>query len=152
MPRSKHPGNYPETFPKLLSAAGNVPAGITIPFASVQELMRTRGSMYGYINALEAHEEGLHIAFDLRLSPKFRQIKLTADKATHTLLLQDRRFTSEGMAIASVLAGLELSDEPSNTTPVEMPSVEPDTQQEDLIHKLFGPKEATSNTTGDKPK
>lgn len=146
MPRSRHPGNYPETFAKLLAAAANVPSGITIPFANTQELMRTRSSMYAYITALDKQEESLTISFELRLSPAFRQIKLTADKATNTLLLQNRRFTSEILAIESVLAGLP--DVPiqqdNNATPLEMPPTEVDTTQEDLIHKLFHP---TSNTT-----
>ena len=96
--------------------------------------------MYGYINALEAHEEAKQISYELRLSPAFRQIKLTADKDTRTLLLQNRRFTSEIMAIESVLSGMGLSNEPANTTPIEMPTASADTQQEDLIHKLFGDK------------
>lgn len=139
MPRSKHPGNYPATFAKLLAAAENPPAGITIPFATTQELMRTRSSMYAYITALDKQEEDNAISFELRLSPAFRQIKLTADKATNTLLLQNRRFTSEILAIESVLAGLPPIDiqQDNNTTPLEMPSTDPDVTQEDLIHKLF---------------
>lgn len=140
MPRSRHPGNYPETFAKLLAAAANVPRGITIPFANTQELMRTRSSMYAYITALDKQEEDMDISFDLRLSPAFRQIKLTADKPSNTLLLQNRRFTSEIMAIEQVLAGLPPQPD-TNTTdePFEMPSPDPtpDQTQEDLIHKLF---------------
>lgn len=123
-----------------MQAAANVPAGISIPFANKQELLRTRANIYAYINALEVQEEANQISFDLRLSPAYRQIRLMADKATNSLLLQNRRFSGESMAIESVLSGLGLSDEPANTTPIEMPSVDVDAEQEDLIHNLFRKK------------
>lgn len=104
MSRSKKPEIYPPLYRALLERARGKPEGITIPFGTKQELMKTRAGIYAYVNAVAKQEEEREIMYELRVSPAFHQIGLSVHGMELRLL--DKDFDPGCMAIRKALEGI----------------------------------------------
>ncbi len=109
MPRSRNPENYPTSFKAALERATSAEAGLRIEFNNPAEMMRTRASMYAYINALDAQENEQNIDYGFRLAPLFRQIMLKPEG--RVLILMNKLYTNEVQAIERALG---VATPPSN--------------------------------------
>jgi hypothetical protein len=114
MPRSKNPENYPATYKALLESAGAVPDGLRVKFSSRADMMRTRASLYAYINAVAFQEDEANVDYEFRKSPDYRQVMLKPEG--YELLLMHKRYTPESECIERALANLGVST-PLDTTP-----------------------------------
>ena len=161
MPRSRNPETYPKQYSRLLETVRGQPDGMTIEFDNQADMMRTRSSLYAYINALAYQEDEMNIEWEYRKSPEFRQVMLKP--VGKTLHLLNKAYTPEALCIDKALnkvgavapldtitddtlalaqAAIDEATSADSTRDDSMASAEPIVvdKQADLISNLFNPK------------
>ena len=154
MPRSKKVSNYPPVLGKVLDEVLDSGREYRLPFGTSREAYRLRNQLYSYIIALDTQEEAELVPRALRLSNKYRQVKISVEGAGDgegaCVVLIDRNKTPEIVMLEQLLeqarnaqgeAPGEATEDPwTRHSEAEAEAKGDGDPMNDLVKKMFGGK------------